>query len=105
MYTRNKWKESSSSPPAEKHSTSLKAEALRTPATEIQNRLPRAHIFIGVFLALHSLQKDYLNELTTVLSELSTQNKVDLKLQWIPACFGVCMEKRGLTDLPKKEGL
>lgn len=67
MYTRNKWKESSSSPPTEKHSTSLKAEALRAPTTEIQNKLPRAHIFIGVFLALHSLQKDYLNELTTVL--------------------------------------
>ena len=91
MYTRNNWKESSSSPPTEKHSTSLKAEALRAPTTEIQNKLPRAHVFIGVFLALHSLQKDYLNELITVLSELSTQDEVDLKLQWIPACFGVCM--------------
>ena len=82
MYIRYKGEESSLSFPTGKYSTNFKAEAeaQKAAATEFKNNLPRAHkkivSFTDAVSALHALQnplKKDLNELTTVLSELSSQ--------------------------------
>ena len=94
-----------------KYSTNFKAEAeaLKTAATETKNNLPRAYqkfvILTDALSILHALKNPHrkdLNELTTVLSELSS--RVDLILHWIPAYCGIYgNEKTG--RLAKKGGL
>ena len=76
-------------------------EALKAAATEIKNNLSRKRkkMFILTDAVQNPSKKD-LNELITVLSEMSSQ--ADLLLQWIPAHCGIYGNEK--SDRLAKEG-